>query len=75
VRLWQRAARSTLSLTPPPPLPLRPAARCPKCSHEKAFFMQVQIRSADEPMTIFYKARRQRRATRMRRALAPRAPR
>jgi DNA-directed RNA polymerase III subunit RPC11 len=33
------------------------AAVCPKCSHNKAFFMQVQIRSGDEPMTTFYKAR------------------
>ncbi|XP_065197994.1 DNA-directed RNA polymerase III subunit RPC10-like [Sycon ciliatum] len=30
-------------------------AECPKCHHMKAFFMQVQTRSADEPMTIFYK--------------------
>ncbi|KAL0209274.1 hypothetical protein RCL1_003532 [Eukaryota sp. TZLM3-RCL] len=28
---------------------------CPKCSHNKAFFMQIQTRSADEPMSIFYK--------------------
>ena len=28
---------------------------CPKCSHKKAFFMQIQTRSADEPMTTFYK--------------------
>lgn len=28
---------------------------CPKCEHERAFFMQIQIRSADEPMSIFYK--------------------
>ena len=31
------------------------AARCPHCEHNKAYFMQKQIRSADEPMTIFYK--------------------
>ena len=30
-------------------------AECPKCSHKKAFFMQIQTRSADEPMTTFYK--------------------
>ena len=29
--------------------------RCPNCSHMRAFFMQVQTRSADEPMTTFYK--------------------
>lgn len=30
-------------------------ATCPKCSHDKAYFMQIQTRSADEPMTTFYK--------------------
>ncbi|KAG4106694.1 putative Rpc11-DNA-directed RNA polymerase III subunit C11 [Neocallimastix lanati (nom. inval.)] len=30
-------------------------ATCPKCENGKAFFMQIQTRSADEPMTIFYK--------------------
>ena len=29
--------------------------RCPACANEKAYFLQIQIRSADEPMTIFYK--------------------
>lgn len=29
--------------------------RCPKCSHPRAFFQQLQTRSADEPMTIFYR--------------------
>ncbi|KAG8231630.1 hypothetical protein J437_LFUL011471 [Ladona fulva] len=28
---------------------------CPKCSNSRAFFMQIQTRSADEPMTTFYK--------------------
>uniref|UniRef100_A0A6V7HQ99 DNA-directed RNA polymerase subunit n=1 Tax=Bracon brevicornis TaxID=1563983 RepID=A0A6V7HQ99_9HYME len=28
---------------------------CPKCSHPRAYFMQIQTRSADEPMTTFYK--------------------
>ncbi|ESO85327.1 hypothetical protein LOTGIDRAFT_221369 [Lottia gigantea] len=28
---------------------------CPKCEHNRAFFMQIQTRSADEPMTTFYK--------------------
>ncbi len=28
---------------------------CPQCSNLKAYFMQIQIRSADEPMTTFYK--------------------
>ena len=28
---------------------------CDKCGHNKAYFMQVQTRSADEPMTTFYK--------------------
>ncbi|KAL7753410.1 RNA polymerase III C11 subunit [Sorochytrium milnesiophthora] len=30
-------------------------ATCPKCDHPRAYFMQIQIRSADEPMSIFYK--------------------
>jgi DNA-directed RNA polymerase III subunit RPC11 len=28
---------------------------CPSCSHGQAYFMQIQIRSADEPTTIFYR--------------------
>lgn len=33
------------------------AARCARseCEGEKAYFYQLQIRSADEPMTTFYK--------------------
>ncbi|MED6160766.1 hypothetical protein PIB30_054399 [Stylosanthes scabra] len=27
---------------------------CPRCGHDQATFTQVQIRSADEPATIFY---------------------
>ncbi|KAK4046449.1 RNA polymerase III C11 subunit [Microbotryomycetes sp. JL201] len=30
-------------------------ADCKKCGHDRAFFMQLQIRSADEPMTTFYR--------------------
>lgn len=30
-------------------------SKCPKCEHDKAYFMQLQIRSADEPMTTFYR--------------------
>ncbi|KAK7862487.1 hypothetical protein R5R35_005913 [Gryllus longicercus] len=29
--------------------------RCPRCAHPRAYFMQIQTRSADEPMTTFYK--------------------
>ncbi|KAJ6637588.1 DNA-directed RNA polymerase III subunit RPC10 [Pseudolycoriella hygida] len=29
-------------------------AVCPKCSHDRAFYVQLQIRSADEPMTTFF---------------------
>ncbi|CBZ55158.1 hypothetical protein NCLIV_055830 [Neospora caninum Liverpool] len=29
-------------------------ASCPKCSHTEAYFYEIQIRSADEPMTAFY---------------------
>ena len=28
---------------------------CPRCEHPRAYFMQIQIRSADEPSSIFYK--------------------
>lgn len=28
---------------------------CPMCHHTEAYFMQIQIRSADEPMSVFYK--------------------
>lgn len=31
------------------------ATTCPKCEHGEAYFMQIQIRSADEPMSVFYK--------------------
>ncbi|NXA87741.1 RPC10 polymerase, partial [Melanocharis versteri] len=31
------------------------AEPCPKCEHPRAYFMQIQTRSADEPMTTFYK--------------------
>lgn len=30
-------------------------AVCPTCAHGRAYFKQMQIRSADEPMTTFYK--------------------
>ncbi|CAM6023129.1 unnamed protein product [Sphagnum balticum] len=33
----------------------RTAVTCPQCSYGQAYFMQIQIRSADEPMTTFYK--------------------
>jgi DNA-directed RNA polymerase III subunit RPC11 len=33
----------------------RTMAVCPACSHMEAYFMQMQIRSADEPMSVFYK--------------------
>ncbi|KLO13012.1 hypothetical protein SCHPADRAFT_828654 [Schizopora paradoxa] len=28
---------------------------CPKCENNRAYFYQLQIRSADEPMTTFYR--------------------
>ncbi|KAJ8513800.1 hypothetical protein OPV22_004234 [Ensete ventricosum] len=31
------------------------ATTCPRCHNGEAFFRQMQIRSADEPMTTFYK--------------------
>ncbi|KAF8076727.1 hypothetical protein FPV67DRAFT_429838 [Lyophyllum atratum] len=30
-------------------------ASCDKCNHNQAYFYQLQIRSADEPMTTFYR--------------------
>ncbi|XP_055837680.1 DNA-directed RNA polymerase III subunit RPC10 [Episyrphus balteatus] len=30
-------------------------AECPACYHKRAYFMQMQTRSADEPMTTFYR--------------------
>jgi len=33
----------------------RTMAVCPQCSHNEAFFLQMQLRSADEPMSVFYK--------------------
>ena len=30
-------------------------AVCPQCPHRRAYYMQFQTRSADEPMTVFYK--------------------
>jgi DNA-directed RNA polymerase subunit M/transcription elongation factor TFIIS len=33
----------------------RTATTCMKCHYKEAYFFQMQIRSADEPMTIFYK--------------------
>lgn len=30
-------------------------AVCPSCGNSRAYFMQMQIRSADEPMTTFYR--------------------
>lgn len=30
-------------------------ATCPNCSFGKAAFIQIQLRSADEPATTFYK--------------------
>jgi DNA-directed RNA polymerase III subunit RPC11 len=33
----------------------RTSARCPQCGHDQAYFMQIQIRSADEPSTTFYR--------------------
>ncbi|KAF9432290.1 DNA-directed RNA polymerase III subunit RPC10 [Entomortierella beljakovae] len=30
-------------------------ATCPRCEHDRAYYLQIQTRSADEPMTTFYK--------------------
>mmetsp|Transcript_8452 Transcript_8452/g.15301 ORF Transcript_8452/g.15301 Transcript_8452/m.15301 type:complete len:110 (-) Transcript_8452:1019-1348(-) len=31
---------------------------CPSCAHSQAYFFQMQTRSADEPMTIFYRCKK-----------------
>ena len=31
--------------------------RCEDCGHDRAYYIQMQTRSADEPMTVFYKVR------------------
>ena len=33
----------------------RTASVCPKCNYQEAYYKQIQIRSADEPMSVFYK--------------------
>ena len=33
----------------------RTQAVCPTCHHPEAYYLQIQIRSADEPMSVFYK--------------------
>mmetsp|Transcript_35748 Transcript_35748/g.74383 ORF Transcript_35748/g.74383 Transcript_35748/m.74383 type:complete len:113 (-) Transcript_35748:1182-1520(-) len=33
----------------------RTMATCPACNNKEAYFQQIQIRSADEPMSVFYK--------------------
>jgi len=30
-------------------------AVCPTCDNKRAYYLQIQIRSADEPMTTFYR--------------------
>eukprot|EP00294_Goniomonas_avonlea_P010537 CAMPEP_0114563230 /NCGR_PEP_ID=MMETSP0114-20121206/12987_1 /TAXON_ID=31324 /ORGANISM="Goniomonas sp, Strain m" /LENGTH=63 /DNA_ID=CAMNT_0001749039 /DNA_START=208 /DNA_END=396 /DNA_ORIENTATION=- len=35
--------------------PLAPNVNCPHCGHGEARFREMQTRSADEPMTIFYR--------------------
>eukprot|EP00009_Paramoeba_aestuarina_P008072 CAMPEP_0201523398 /NCGR_PEP_ID=MMETSP0161_2-20130828/19675_1 /ASSEMBLY_ACC=CAM_ASM_000251 /TAXON_ID=180227 /ORGANISM="Neoparamoeba aestuarina, Strain SoJaBio B1-5/56/2" /LENGTH=97 /DNA_ID=CAMNT_0047922503 /DNA_START=198 /DNA_END=491 /DNA_ORIENTATION=- len=31
------------------------ATKCPECSHHEAYYILIQIRSADEPSSVFYK--------------------
>lgn len=66
--LCQQTSFLSFPITPSTPylhiqkMPLTPSfstAQCPRegCDGSSAFFYQVQIRSADEPMTTFYKVR------------------
>jgi DNA-directed RNA polymerase III subunit RPC11 len=34
---------------------LAAAATCEKCGYHQAYFNEIQIRSADEPATLFFK--------------------
>ncbi|KAK2078969.1 hypothetical protein QBZ16_002659 [Prototheca wickerhamii] len=36
---------------------------CPKCSYHQAYFMEIQIRSADEPATLFFNVPKQKAET------------
>ena len=51
--------KNCLVARPPPTNSVR-TVQCPEdtCDGARAFFYQVQIRSADEPMTTFYKVRK-----------------
>ena len=50
-----RPARSPRACTLTSRASVRRAAVCPRCRHHRAYFQQLQIRSADEPMTTFLK--------------------
>lgn len=59
---WKNVDSTEGTLQDPPAEPshltfflLHLLVSCPKCEHERAYFMQIQIRSADEPMSIFFK--------------------
>jgi hypothetical protein len=49
-------------------LTLSPTVQCPneKCRNDEAYWYQLQIRSADEPMTAFYKVHASRQPSRAR---------
>jgi len=34
------------------------SVECPKCGHKEVYFWMIQTRSADEPMTRFYRCKR-----------------
>lgn len=53
---WRNAEQTAGTLSSPPysVILTHMIEQCPKCYHPKAFFKQMQTRSADEPMTIFY---------------------
>ncbi|WP_062661634.1 transcription factor S [Aeropyrum camini] len=37
---------------------LKGSVSCPKCGHDEVYFWMMQTRSADEPMTRFYRCKR-----------------
>jgi len=48
-------ATTTSCCAPQPASAPLSAANCAKCGNDRAYYQQLQIRSADEPMTTFYK--------------------
>ena len=55
VRRRHQRARLAQTLTRAGSISRSRGQNCPKCTNRRAYYQQLQIRSADEPMTTFYK--------------------